>query len=119
MKNILVAGLLATLGTAAFADGQAEIASVLVNSVSAIGSPLGLHVAGNFEVTFTTPVSHGLACDATYYTTKRVNDPDRLLFGMLLDAKQRNVPIGLRISDQASLTAYPGRCSIVAIAMTK
>lgn len=119
MNKTLICTLLVVVGTGAFAEGQAELGTVYVATVATVGSPFGSHLAGNFEVTFTAPVTHALNCDRTYYTTNRANDPDRLIYQMLLSAKERGVPIGLRISDQTSLRAFPGRCSIVAAGLTR
>ena len=96
---------------------EGELANVTVQSVATIGTAFGYHQAGNFEVTFTGPyvLPTGLICNTVYFTTKRFNDPDRLMFTMLRQAKELKLKVGVRLSDSPSLQGYPGRCSLIAV----
>jgi hypothetical protein len=78
-------------------------------------------MAGNMEIgilhNFVIP--QGFTCtDSHYLTTRKTTDPDRAMFNLLLKAKETQPfpaepeMIYLRITDNPSLTAYQGRCSL-------
>ena len=114
MNKLPLIAAMALFSTLASAT-EGDILNVTVRSVATIGTAFGQHLAGNFEVTFdgAYQLPTGVICDTMYFTTKRANDPDRLLFNMLLRAKEQKLKIGVRVTDSAALQAYPGRCSIM------
>jgi len=114
LQFAFLAGLLAFAFTPAeAADGS--IGPVYIQSVTAVNVALGGHAAGNVELAiqggFTPPT--GVSCiDTVRVTTLRSSDPDKRLFALATSAQLTRQPVFLAISDDASLTAYPGRCSV-------
>jgi hypothetical protein len=94
--------------------GEGDIGPLAIERVGIIATATGSHIAGNMEVKiengFVVPA--GMTCDNNYITTKKTTDPDRAMFYMLLKAQTVRKPVFLRITDNPTLTAYPGRCSI-------
>jgi hypothetical protein len=94
--------------------GEADIGPLVIERVGIIATATGQHIAGNMEVKIENSfvVPSGLSCDNNFITTKKTTDPDRAMFYMLLKAQTVRKPVFLRITDDATLRAYPGRCSI-------
>ena len=115
--KLLVCGALVAGSSFGALAAEGELANVTIRSIGAIGTAFGSHLAGNFEVTFDSPyvMPAGLNCSTIYVTTKRANDPDRLIFTMLREAKELKLKVGMRLSDASNLQAFPGRCSILAV----
>jgi hypothetical protein len=115
IKSLICGAIVATSTVSALAN-EGELVNVTVRSIGAIGTGFGSHLAGNFEVTLDSPYNMpaSLNCNSVYITTKRANDPDRLIFTMLREAKELKLKVGLRLSDEPALQAFPGRCSIIA-----
>jgi hypothetical protein len=96
--------------------GEGDITPVKIERLAIIATATGGHLAGNMEIKilggFKLPV--GVFCDTNYITTKKTTDPDRAMFNMLLTAQTTtpSLKVRLRITDDAALTAFPGRCSI-------
>lgn len=115
LKSTLLSGLLATclVGPALATEGI--VGPVQIRSLSVVGWPFGGHLAGNVEITVQGALPFGLACDPTYITTKKANDPDRALLAMLMDAKLQKRAVKLRVTDDPTRQAYSGRCSVLAV----
>lgn len=115
IKTVVPGAIAVAFAVNAFAT-EGDLLNVTVRSIGTIGTAFGYHQAGNFEVTFGAPyvLPTGLVCDSVYFTTKRGNDPDRLMFTMLREAKELKLKVGVRLSDAPYLQAFPGRCSIIA-----
>lgn len=111
-KTIIVSLLAAILAAQAFAN-EAEVSGAYVRSIAVVGAPFGGHAAGNLEITFSATVPTTLMCDKTYITTPRTSDPDRAILNILREAKARNLPLNMRLSD--AVQGYAGRCSILAV----
>lgn len=110
-KTIAIGLLAATLAAPAFAN-EAEVTGAYVRSIAVVGSAFGGHLAGNTEITISAIVPAQLNCDKTYITTPRTSDPDRATLNLLKEAKARNLPVNLHLSD--AVQGYTGRCSIMA-----
>ncbi len=92
------------------------IGPVEIEQVSAIGVSFSAHQAGNMEIKIKNGFSSSsVDCDANYITTLKTSDPDRGMLSLLLTAKATGDPIFLMITDDPALTAYPGRCSLMAV----
>ncbi|MCE7980072.1 MAG: hypothetical protein DYG89_02675 [Caldilinea sp. CFX5] len=85
-------------------------------AIIGVGAPIG-HLNGNMEIKikngFSLPA--GVKCDTNYITTKRAVDPDRAMLSLLRDAYNAHRTVQLYITDDSIFTAYPGRCSIIAV----
>lgn len=60
-------------------------------------------------------VSRGLNCTSPYITTLKATDADQRMFKLLAAAQLTGKPVRLRISDDPSLLAFGGRCSLVVV----
>ena len=61
----------------------------------------------------------GAACtDRTYLTTLKSVDADKRLLTILLTAQTTKQQINFFLTDDPAYTAYPGRCSLVAVTLT-
>lgn len=117
MNHALAAILVlsALSGTSAHAT-EAYIGPLLLESVGVQQTPGATgHLAGNMELKLRSPATlpTGMTCDKTFITTKREGDPDKRLFALLTTAHLASRSVLLQISDDASLRAYPGRCSLL------
>lgn len=99
------------------------LAPVYVDDVAIIqiAMPPG-HLAGNMEIrvrdAFTTPA--GATCaDRSYLTTLKSVDADKRMLALLLTAQATNKRVVLHITDDPVYTAFPGRCSLVAVTLTQ
>ena len=90
---------------------------VQLERLADLGVAFGGHLAGNMEIKikngFTLP--SGVKCDTNYITTKKEVDPDRAMLSLLRDAMTSQRTIELIITDDQAYTAYPGRCSLIAV----
>jgi len=79
------------------------------------------HRAGNIEIKikdgFTLP--EGVSCDTTYITTKKEVDSEKMMLSLLVTAQTTGSPVILHITDDSAYTAYPGRCSLIAVVLSK
>ena len=123
MKKFFATKLLAvlplTFALNVFAN-EVTAMNVKLISVSVIGAtPTGGHPPGNMEIRVPAgSIPGGVTCPGNqaneYITWKISTDPDRAMFRVLSDAIVGNKSVNLRISDNPSLTAWSGRCSLVA-----
>ena len=113
--------LAASLASGAALAAEGDIGPVYIKGVAVIMQNDIGHRAGNFELTispsFTLPT--GVSCDTTYITTLAANDPDKKLLMLSTAAQLSRSPVLVRLSDSASLNAFPGRCSIVAMTLSQ
>ena len=110
----MLAALAATaLSTAAMA-GEGDTNAFIVRSLATVAVPTLGHLQGNLEITGNFVLPAGVYCDAVYITTTRAQDPNRTLFAILKSSAQWKKPVRLRISDDTTKAAFPGRCFIVA-----
>lgn len=90
--------------------GPVQIKSLSLVVVAHLG-----HSAGNFELVleggFTPPA--GMDCEPTYITTKKVVDPDNILFPLLASAYLSRQPIKIRVTDDPAYRAWGRRCSLI------
>ena len=119
-RNSFVLLALAASAASAFAF-ETSFAEIEIVSVAIIGGRIGQHQPGNMEVRVKWPGSSTrqltFPCDALHFTTLRSADPDRAMMNLLVKAQQDNKGYTVTISDAPSLTAHPGRCSIVAVSL--
>ena len=105
--------LVFALSKTAFA-AEGDIGPVVIERISIIAVATGGHLAGNMEVKiengFTPPA--GMTCDHNFITTRKITDPDRAMLSLLLQAQTSRRFVFLRITDNATLTAFAGRCSV-------
>jgi hypothetical protein len=120
-KRLTAACLLTSLASGAVWAAEGDIGPVYIKGVAVIMQNDIGHRAGNFELTispaFTLPA--GVSCDATYITTLAANDADKKLLMLSTAAQLSKSPVLIRISDSTTLSAFPGRCSIVAMTLSQ
>ena len=118
MATCLAAACLAS-GTAL--AGEGDIGPVYIKGVATINQNDIGHHAGNLELTISSPFTlpTGVSCDTTYITTLAVNDPDKKLIALSIAAQMSKSPVLIHISDSASLNAFAGRCSIIAMTLSQ
>ena len=120
--NRLAACLLAaSLATGTALAGEGGIGPVYIKGVAVIMQNDIGHRAGNLELTISSPFTlpTGVSCDTTYITTLAANDPDKKLLALSTAAQLSKSPVLLYISDSATLNAFPGRCSIIAMTLSQ
>lgn len=142
--HVAACGLLLLLGSMRVAAQpvspvEEDIGPLTVEMIGIIGSPFGLHQAGNMEIKTsgfpdppprpptlppslpwppaTWPTSHPLKtnCDRTYVTTKKSAESLQQMINLLTIAQTNMQPVYLRITNDPRQTAYPGRCSLVSV----
>jgi hypothetical protein len=93
---------------------------VSLDSVTIIGPTAFGHQAGNMEIKVTNGFSSpSLSCDSNYIATKSSVTNFKEMYSMLLAAQLANKPVVLGITDDPSLTAFGGRCSLVSVGIVK
>jgi len=91
-----------------------------LDSVTVVGPTAFGHQAGNVEIKVTNGFSSpSLSCDSNYITTKNSVPNYKEMLTMLLAAQLANRPVVLGITDDPSLTAFGGRCSLVSVGIVK
>ncbi len=114
MKIKILLVLTAFVSMNVFAAGYV---TVQIESIAIVGNAaLGAHAAENMELKvkggFTLP--SGISCDTNYITTKKDMYSNKT-FALLLAAKTSQQPVTLIVADDANYSAFPGRCSILAV----
>lgn len=121
MKNMfnffMVGTLLLTAGYAS--AGTVEAAPKRLDGVTIIGNSAFGHAAGNLEIKVTGGLGSpaGVICDQNYITTKASAPSFNQMFTLLVAAKSAGKQVRLGITDDPSLTAFSGRCSLVAVTL--
>jgi hypothetical protein len=93
---------------------------VSLDSVTVVGPTAFGHQAGNMEIKVTNGFSSpSLVCDPNYIATKGSVTNFKEMYSMLLAAQLANKPVVLGITDDPSLTAFGGRCSLVSVGIAK
>ena len=93
---------------------------VSLDSVTIIGPTAFGHQAGNMEIKVTNGFSSpSLSCDSNYIATKSSVTNFKEMYSILLAAQLANRPVVLGITDDPSLTAFGGRCSLVSVGIVK
>lgn len=92
---------------------------IYLDSVGTIGPSAFGHQAGNMEIKIKNglPSDFAIACDRNYVTTKNTIPNFNQIFTILLAAQTAGKPVILGLTDDPALTAFGGRCSIVAISI--
>lgn len=118
LRMLLLAGIWFGGSNACAAEGMVtgSLQFVAVIQADALG-----HKAGNLEVQvaggFTVP--SGMSCDPSIITTLKSVDADMRMFALLSMALRAQKPVTLYITDNPAVTAFPGRCSLVAVALQR
>lgn len=110
-----------SLASSAVLAGEGDIGPVNIKGVAVImQNDLG-HRAGNLELTISPAFSlpTGVSCDTTYITTLAANDADKKLLMLSTAAQVTKSPVLIHISDSATLSAFPGRCSIIGMTLSQ
>ena len=116
LRKMLSMAVALSLACGAALAAPVAIGPVYISSVGVVqGAGLG-HLSGNLEITiqggFQLPA--GVQCDTTYLTTLKSVDVDKSFFILATLAQVKKLPMHLYITDDPAVTAYPGRCSLVA-----
>jgi hypothetical protein len=121
---MLCASFLALAFSQNASAGSLDLPNVQVVSISIIATPVGGHLAGNMEIKLATPFvapPGTVTCpDHSYITTLQKVDPDRAMLSLLLQRATTTTAllhVGLRITDDLALKAYPGRCSLEVVTL--
>lgn len=121
-KRTALLFLLSTLfaSTSAYA-GTYYVEKALIDDVSIFAIGASGHHAGNLEIKvrggFVLPA--GATCtDRVYLTTLKSVDADKRLLTMLLAAQTTKQQVTIFLTDDPAYTAFPGRCSLVAVSLT-
>lgn len=116
-KNLCLVFGIAAFCTVAGATDKI-LSPVQLDSVAVIAATLGQHKAGNIEISVHNGFSlSGLACSDPYWvTTLKTTDPDGSMLALLAAIRNGAVAnASIMITDDPTLTAFPGRCSIRAL----
>ena len=120
-NRLAVCLLAASLASGTALAGEGDIGPVYIKGVAVITQNAIGHRAGNLELTMSSPFTlpTGVSCDTSYITTLAANDPDKKLLALSTAAQLSRSPVLLHISDNATLNAFPGRCSLVAMTLSQ
>ena len=120
MLKIAVAAALITSVNFSSA-GTLEVGPVYLDSVTAIGPSAFGHAAGNLEIKVTngTGSPAGVTCDANYVATRNTVANFKEMLSVLLAAQIAQKPVRIGITDDPTLTAFGGRCSLVSVTVLK
>ena len=121
-QTVKLSAIVMTLALSLSAFGAEADIPIKVQTLSIIATATGGHfAAGDMEIgvlnNFVIPPVF-TCTDSHYLSTKKTVDPDRAMFNLLLKAKTTQpfpgepLTLIVRITDNPSLTAFPGRCSI-------
>jgi hypothetical protein len=117
MKKLLLPILSALALSQNVFAGTGVIEPVQIEGIAVIATAYGSHIAGNMEIKikngFIPPL--GVSCDTNFITTKKTIDPDRAMLTLLQEAKTAGRNVRLYITNDSANTAYPGRCSLIAV----
>ncbi len=112
--SILVVAISVLVGTSVRA-AEGDIGPVFLENVGVLEVAGGGHLAGNMEIKirggFTLPT--GMTCDNRYITTLKTTDASQRMFTLLTIAHVKGKAVRLRITDDPSLRAFDGRCSLM------
>jgi hypothetical protein len=100
--------------------GTVQVGASL-DSVTIIGPTAFGHQAGNMEIKVTNGLGSltGVVCDSNYIATKNTVTNFKEMLSILLAAQLAQKPVILGITDDPSLTAFGGRCSLVSVGILK
>ena len=120
-KASLATFLAVVIQHTASANNQWWVGPVYIEQTTALVLPVAQHQAGNIEVKirngFNLPAGAGCS-DAYYITTlKTALDNNRGLFALLTTAQLTGQAVMLAITDDPLYTAFPGRCSLLAVSL--
>ncbi len=95
--------------------------SAQLDSVTLIGPTAFGHQAGNLEIKVTNGFGSpaGVTCDPNYITTKNTVTNFKEMLSIILAAQIAQKPLILGITDDPSLVAFGGRCSLVSVSILK
>ena len=124
MKKVLLKAMrvIALLSASNFLyAGTVETGPVYIDSVSVIGPSAFGHQAGNMEIKVTNGTGNpsAVTCDVNYVTTKNSVPNFKEMLSVLLAAQLAQKPVRLGLTDDPTLTAFSGRCSLVSVGIFK
>ncbi len=101
--------------------GVQDIGPVYLDSIVVIGPTAFGHQAGNMEIKITNGMTGltGVTCSADYVTTKSSTPNFKEMLSILLAAQIAGKPVRIGITDDASLMAFGGRCSLASVTLLK
>lgn len=105
-------------------SAQSLAGTVMINtrilSVTIIGPSAFGHIAGNMEIRTSNGAGAvaGVTCtNADYVTTKAGTQSLNQSLSLLIAAQASQKTIQIGITDDATKTGYPGRCSLVSVTL--
>jgi hypothetical protein len=112
---------LCCIGSANSFAGTVEVGPVYLDSVGVIGSSAFGHQAGNMEIQVTNGIGStaGVVCSPNYIATKSTAPNFNQMLSILLVAQSAQKPVRIGITDDPTLTAFSGRCSLVSVILLK
>ena len=101
--------------------GTIEAGPFYLDSITVIGVSAFGHQAGNIEIKITNGHGNpaGISCDSNYVATKSSVTGYQAILSTLLAAQAAQKPVRLGLTDDPSLTAFGGRCSLVSVTLLK
>jgi hypothetical protein len=118
MQKFFTAMFIASVAATSALAGEADLTinTYSLNSITIIGTATGGHIPGNMEVHLVPALAlpRTVSCDPSYITTRQTVDPNRTMTGWLRDAMVQPTIyiVHVRITDNPSYNAFPGRCSL-------
>lgn len=99
--------------------GTMQVGPKKLDSISIIGNTAFGHQAGNLEIKVTDGLGNpaGVSCDQNYVTTKNTSPNFNQMVSVLLAAQLAGKSVTIGITDDAALTAFGGRCSLVSVSL--
>jgi hypothetical protein len=121
MKFKFIAFCLVFFLPTAILAGTIELSPVYIDWVGVIGPSVYGHPAGNMEIKITggTGSPAAVNCSPDYITTKANTPNFNQMLSILLVAQAAQKPLRIGITDDPTLTAFGGRCSLVTVALLK
>lgn len=116
--NKLFVGAAIVLSNYALA-GTVQVGPKKLDAVTIIGNTAFGHQAGNLEIKITEGLGNpaGVNCDQNYVATKSTSPNFNQMVSVLLAAQLAGKSVTIGITDEATLTAFGGRCSLVSVTL--
>ncbi|MFT4924914.1 MAG: hypothetical protein ACI8WB_001004 [Phenylobacterium sp.] len=119
MKRVAVVGMAMVMSTGAANAGTVLLTSVMLDSIGIINVTALGHQAGNLEIKVTGGFGsvEGVTCDPNYIATRNTGEGFKDTLALLMAAHVAKKPLHMYITDDPALSAFGGRCSLVAVVM--
>lgn len=99
--------------------GTVQVGPKKIDAITIIGNTVFGHQAGNLEIKITDGIGNpaGVSCDQNYIATKSTSPNFNQIVSVLLAAQLAGKSVTIGITDDATLTAFGGRCSLVSVTL--